>query len=73
MMSLFHREKTPAYDPALLQPAVRKSYCNREMALGFIDKATGKFKEYCGASTQRELEAFCRQYGIRPEDLKTIY
>ena len=40
-MSLFHREKAPAYDPALLQPAVRKSYCNREMTLGFIEKATG--------------------------------
>ena len=72
-MSLFHRKKTPAFDAEVLQPAVRKSYCNREMTLGFIEKQTGKFREYCCANTQSELEDFCRQYGIRPEDLKTIY
>ncbi len=75
-MGLFHRkpkEKKPAFDPEKLQPAVRKSYCNREMTLGFIDKQSGNFRSCCGATTQRELEEFCRQYGIRPEDLKTIY
>ena len=75
-MSLFHRrtkEKAPAFDPEKLQPAVRKSYCNREMTLGFIDKETGKFREYLGATTQKEVEAFCKKYGLRPEDLKTIY
>lgn len=72
-MSLFHRETTPKYDAAALQPAVRKSYCNREMTLGFIEKSGGRFREYCCANSQAELEAFCRQYGIKPEDLKTIY
>ena len=72
-MSLNHEKKEPAYDAGSLQPAVRKSYCNREMTLGFIDKATGKFREYGCANTQAELEAFCRKYGIQPEDLKTIY
>ena len=72
-MSWFHREKAPAFDAEALQPAVRKSYCNREMTLGFIEKATGKFREHCCANNQRELEDFCRQYGIKPEDLKTIY
>ena len=73
-MSWFQKkEKPPAFDPEKLQPAVRRSYCNREMALGFIDKETGKFHEHCGANSQRELEEFCRKYGIRPEDLKTIY
>ena len=72
-MHWFHREKTPAYDAEKLQPAVRKSYCNREMAFGFIDKETGKFREYGGASSQRELEEFCKKYGVRVEDLKTIY
>ena len=72
-MRWFHKEKTPAYDAEKLQPAVRKSYCNREMSFGFLEKDTGKFREYGGATTQAELEAFCRKYGIRPEDLKTIY
>ena len=72
-MSWFHREKKPAFDAEKLQPAVRKSYCNREMTLGFIEKATGKFQAYCCANSQSELEAFCRSYGIQPKDLKTIY
>ena len=72
-MKWFHREQQPAFDAEKLQPAVRKSYCNREMTLGFIDKESGKFREYRGANSQHELEEFCRQYGIRPEDLKTIY
>lgn len=72
-MSLFHRQKTAAFDRERLQPAVRRSYCNREMTLGFLEKDSGKFRSYCCANTQAELEAFCRQYGIRPEELKTIY
>ena len=72
-MRWFHREKAPAYDAEKLQPAVRKSYCNREMAFGFLDKATGQFREYGGARSQKELEELCKQYGVKPEDLKTIY
>ena len=65
-------QKAPAYDAEKLQPAVRKSYCNREMSLGFIDKETVKFHEHCGANSRRELEDFCRKYKILPEDLKAI-
>ena len=72
-MSWFHKNSKPAFDAETLQPAVRKSYCNREMSFGFIEKATGKFREYGGATSQKELEEFCKRYGIRPEDLKTIY
>jgi hypothetical protein len=72
-MSWFRREKTTPYDPEKQQPAVRRSYCTREMSLGFIDRSTGVFREYAAANSRRELEAFCRQYGVRPEDLKTIY
>ena len=70
---LLQKQEEPAYDAEKLQPAVRKSYCNREMSFGFIEKETGKFREYSGGSTEQELKEFCRKYGIRPEDLKTIY
>ena len=73
-MALFHRKaKQPPFDAEKLQPAVRKSYCNREMTLGFIVRETGQFRSYCAATSQHELEDFCQQYGIKPEDLKTIY
>lgn len=72
-MSWFHRQKPPAYDPATQQPAVRKSYCNREMTFGFVDKATGKFQACACANSQRELDALCREYGVASDTLKTIY
>ncbi len=73
LRNLFQKKTEPSFDAEKLQPAVRKSYCNREMSFGFIEKATGKFREYSGGSSEADLEEFCRKYGIRPEDLKTIY
>lgn len=75
-MPLFHRaKKCPAipYDPATQQPAVRRSICTGEMTVGFIDRATGKFQDYLLAPDQAVLEQFCRDVGIAPEDIKTIY
>ncbi len=72
-MAWFRRERAPAFDRDRLQPAVRRSYCNREMTLGFIEKENGRFHEYCCANTQAELEAFCAKYGVTAQDLKTIY
>ena len=72
-MSWFHRKKVTPYDPEKQQPAVRRSYCTREVSVGFIDRATGAFHEYAAANSQEELDAFCEQYAVRPEDLKTIY
>ena len=46
-MSLFHRKAKPApFDTEKLQPAVRKSYCNREMTLGFLVKESGQFRSW---------------------------
>ena len=72
-MEWLRRKKKASYDPEKKEPAVRRSYCTREMALGFIDRETGVFREECAASSEGELLAFCRRYGIAPEDLKTIY
>ncbi len=75
-MSLFHRKPRTApipFDPQTQQPAVRRSICTGEMTVGFIDKATGKFREYALAPDQAALEAFCRSTGIEPGELKTIY
>lgn len=72
-MSLLKKEKKPLYDHEKLQPAARKSYCNREIAFGFIDRGTGKFREYGCANSQRELEELCKKYGIDEKDLKIFY
>lgn len=75
-MRLFHRRKsTPSfpYDPATQQPAVRKSICTGEMTLGFIDRASGKFREVMLAPDNAAVEAFCREIGVEVEALKTVY
>ena len=74
-MPLFGRKKSPVtpFDLTTQQPAVRKSICTGEMTVGFIDKSTGKFREYMLARDQQELENFCKGVGIDVKDLQTIY
>ena len=74
-MSLFRR-KTPhaiPYDPATQEPAVRSSVCTGEMTVGFIDRKTGKFREYGLARSQSDVDAFCKRVGIKPKDIKRVY
>ena len=74
-MSLFRKNSAPkiSYDPAVQQPAVRRSICTGEMTVGFVDRGRGNFHDYQLARDQKELEAFCRDAGIEPNQLKTIY
>ena len=71
----FRRKKQPAlpFDPETQEPAVRKSICTGEMTVGFVDKTTGKFREYMLARNQAELEDFCRDAGVDVKDIRTIY
>ena len=72
-MPLFRKKQAaPAlpYDPALQEPAVRKSICTGEMTVGFIDKQTGKFHDLMLVNRQG-LEDFKRQVGV--EEIKEIY
>ena len=43
------------------------------MTVGFVDKSTGKFREYMLARDQQELENFCRGVGVDIKELQTIY
>ena len=74
-MGLFAKKHPSSiqYDPAVQQPAVRRSICTGEMTVGFVDRQTGKFHDVMMAANQRELDDFLKQIGARPEDLKTIY
>ena len=73
-MPLFHRKTTvPAYDPVRQQPAVRRSICNGEMTVGFVDKETGKFTDLMKVDGEKGLLEFCHAIGVRPEDVRTIY
>ena len=74
-MPLFQKKSAPrvSYDPASQRPAVRRSICTGEMTVGLIEKETGKFHELMLVRGQTELERFCRELGVSPEELETIY
>ena len=74
-MSLFKKKKPPKlpYDPATQEPAVRSSICTGEIVVGFLDRETGKFREYELARDQNEVDTFCKRVGIEPDDIKRIY
>ena len=75
-MQLFHKIKTRPglpYDPETQQPALRSSICTGEMTVGFLDRRTGQFHAYELARSEADVERFCKQAGIPPEQLKRIY
>ena len=74
-MSLFRKKELPKipYDPAMQEPALRSSICTGEMVVGFIDRETGKFREYELARSQNEVDMFCKRVGIEPKDIKRIF
>ena len=74
-MSLFKRKEPPKipYDPAAQEPALRSSICTGEMTVGFLDRQTGKFKEYELARSQSDVDTFCKRVGIESKNIKRIY
>ena len=74
-MSLFRKKEPPRirYDPESQEPALRSSICTGEMTVGFLDRKTGRFKEYGLARSQSDVDAFCKSVGVESEDIKRIY
>ena len=74
-MGLFRKNDPPRipYDPEKQTPAVRSSICTGEMTVGFLDRETGRFREYELAHDRKELALFCKRVGIQPEELQHIY
>ncbi len=74
-MSLFRKREQPRipYDPATQEPAVRSSICTGETVVGFLDRKTGRFREYELTRSRSDVDAFCARVGIEPKDIKQIY
>lgn len=70
-MALFRKSRNIPYDPALQEPAVRRSICTGEMTVGFIDRQSGKFTDVMKVEDQKGLEEFMRSVGVT--EIKTIY
>ena len=75
LTDLFHKKQTPvlSYDHERLEPAMRCSICNGEQVAGFKDCRTGAFTEVMLIRTEDDRAEFCRRYGLKPEQIKTVY
>lgn len=74
-MTFFHREKhlPVAFDREKEEPVVKKSICTGEATVGFVDKNTGHYRDIRKVNSPIEIEAFCKEVGIDPGKIKTIY
>lgn len=72
-MSIFRKKEKkapPQFDLLRYQPVIRASICTGEKVAGFRERSTGKFEEVAMIAGERELEEFCREYGISRDDIK---
>lgn len=74
-MTLFHRKKhlSVAFDREKEEPVIKKSICTGEATVGFVDKTSGHYKDIRKVTTQVEIETFCKEVGIDPKTIRTIY
>ena len=61
------------FDRTLLEPCLRRSICTGEKSAGFRNRETGRFEEYAAVRTDADLQAFLDEYGLKADELKTIY
>ena len=71
---MFKKKETSkvTYDRERYQPAVKTSICTGERVAGLIDLTTRKFQDITLIRSDKELESFCRQYGVTVDELKKI-
>lgn len=67
------KRETSSYDPQTQQPIIRTSICTGEQVAGFRNKQTGKFSEVMLLRDNRDLESFCKTYGVSQEEISREY
>lgn len=63
----------PAYPPEEYEPVIRSSICTGEKVACMRNRQTGRMQEVMLIRTQEDLDSFCRQYGLSPDRIKTVY
>ncbi len=75
-MGLFHRTKPPAaplFSLEEYEPVIRSSICTGEQVACMRNRATGQLREVMLLRTESDLAEFCRLYGLRADEIKTVY
>lgn len=52
---------------------MRISICTGEKVAGFRDKASGKFTDVMLIRNERDLSEFCKEYGVKKEDIEKVW
>ena len=74
-MSLFHGKALDSipFDPSKEEAAVKKSILTGEATAGFLDRATGHFRDVQVIKTPMDLQEFCQRTETDPGTIRTIY
>lgn len=77
-MKLFGKRReaepeTTVFDPELYEPVIRSSICTGEKVACMREKSTGKLQELMLIRGQEDIDAFCRRYRVKAENVKTVY
>ncbi len=77
-MNLFHKKKAPepafpAFSLEEYEPVIRSSICTGERVACMRNRDSGRLREIMLIRTDADLAAFCEAYGLRPEQVKTVY
>lgn len=74
-MNLFRKREPekPRFPREDYEPVLRCSICTGEQTACMREKATGKLRELELIRDERDLEKFCRDYGVKKEEIRKIY
>ncbi len=61
------------YDKTAQKPVIRSSICTGEKVAGFQELATGRFVDVMLIRSPEDLREFCQLYGVKEEELTTLY
>ncbi len=68
-----HEPEKPRFPAEDFEPVLRCSICTGEQTACMREKATGKLRELELIRDERDLEKFCRDYGVKKEEIRKIY
>ena len=63
----------PSFPPEDYEPVIRSSICTGEKVACMRNRQTGRMQEVTLIRSQEDLDSFCRQYGLSPNQIKTVY
>ena len=67
------KAETPRFPAEDYEPVIRSSICTGEKVACMRDRHTGRLQEVMLIRGPDDLDAFCRQFGLEREKIKTVY